>query len=343
MQLMLGLKNRRARAFYKTRANGGVGAIIMCATSVDLFVNNAAWDRPKGVAQFIGAMQTITSEIRNSGAKIGIQLWHGNQLPAGDGSLEVPGSASVAPTADEGRRALTIAEIETIIKKFGQAAKAARQAGFDFIEIHGAHGYLPCQFFSAADNRRTDRYGGHLESRMRFGLEIVASIRAAVGKDYPVFYRIGAKEKRPGGITISQSKLFAAELEKAGVDAFDVSIGLPSGRNASPTKRAKMGTFVDMATAIKKSVSVPVMAVGRINLPEVAENILNQEKADLIGIARQLVTDPKWPNKVKKGQDDTIVACISCNTCFNPMLGEKWKFGDPVCKVNKSAGCESDG
>ena len=197
---------------------------------------------------------------------------------------------------------MTREEIQSIIHKFALASAAARESGFDFIEVHGAHGYLVCQFFSGADNKRTDELRGDLRGRMRFGLETVGSIRQAAGNDFPIFYRIGAEEKRPGGITIKESQAFALELEKAGVDAFDVSIGLPTGRNASPSKRAKMGTFVFLAEAIKKVVSVPVMAVGRINLPEVAESILGEGRADLIGIARQLVTDPEWPNKVREGR-----------------------------------------
>jgi 2,4-dienoyl-CoA reductase (NADPH2) len=340
MQLMLGLRNRRARAFYLERARGGVGAIIMCATSVDLFIEDVAWGRPDGVPRFIESMQSFTREIRDFGARIGIQLWHGNQLPAGNGASTVPGGERVAPSASEDMRALTVDEIQSIIHKFALASDTAREAGFDFVEVHGAHGYLPCQFFSGADNKRKDRYGGELYGRMRFGLEIVEAMKKTVGKDYPVFYRIGAEEKRTGGITIRQSKSFAAELEKAGVDAFDVSIGLPIGRRASPTKRAKMGTFVYLAEAIKKSVSVPVMAVGRINVPEVAESILTQGRADLVGIARQLIADPHWPNKVMQGRTEEIIPCISCNACFQPMQGDKWKPGDPICKVNKRAGRE---
>jgi 2,4-dienoyl-CoA reductase-like NADH-dependent reductase (Old Yellow Enzyme family) len=342
MQLMLGLKNSRARAFYLERARGGAGAIIMCATSVDLFLEDEAWGRPNGVQRFIEGMPSITEEIRSGGAKIGIQLWHGNQLPAGNGAQLVSGGQLAAPTATDDRRELTKEEIRSIVQKFGSAAAKAREAGFDFVEVHGAHGYLPCQFFSGADNQRTDEYGGDLKGRMRFGLELVQAMRQQVGKDFPIFYRIGAEEKRPGGITIKESQVYAGALEKAGVDVFDVSIGLPTGRNASPSKRAKMGTFVNLAEAIKKSVSVPVMAVGRINLPEVAESILEEGKADLIGIARQLLADPYWPKKVQEGRADEIVACRSCNTCFIPMRSGTWKPGDPICAVNKDAGREVD-
>ncbi len=340
MQLLLGLKNQRARAFYLERAKGGAGAIIMCATSVDLFIDDQAWGRQDGVRRFIESMQSFNEEIRNAGAKIGIQIWHGNQLPAGDGSLMVPGAQLTAPSAIDNKRALTQDEIRSIIHKFGAASGVAKEAGFDFVEVHGAHGYLPCQFFSGADNKRTDEYGGDLHKRMHFSLEIVESIRGTVGKEFPIFYRIGAEEKRPGGITIKESQSFAVELERAGVDVFDVSIGLPVGRKASPMKQAKMGTFVYLAEAIKKFVSVPVMAVGRINLPEVAKSILQEGRADLIGIARQLVADPYWPKKVKEGKADAILLCKSCNACFKPMQSGKWNPDDPICAVNKRAGRE---
>jgi len=342
MQLMLGLRNRRARAFYLERARGGVGAIIMCATSVDLFIDDEAWGRADGVRRFIESMQSFTEEVRDAGARIGIQLWHGNQVPPGNGASMMPGSELAAPSAVDTMRALTKDEIRSIIHKFALASGAAQEAGFDFVEVHGAHGYLPCQFFSGADNKRTDEYGGDLQSRMRFGLEMVESMRRTVGNDFPLLYRIGAEEKRAGGITIKQSKSFAAELEQAGVDAFDVSIGLPTGREASPTKRAKMGTFVYLAEAIKKAVSVPVMAVGRINLPEVAESIVAGGRADLVGLARQLVTDPDWPHKARAGRTEAIIPCISCNACLQPMRGGTWSPGDPLCTVNKRAGKEID-
>jgi 2,4-dienoyl-CoA reductase-like NADH-dependent reductase (Old Yellow Enzyme family) len=342
MQLMLGLTNRRARGFYLERARGGAGAIIMCATSVDLFIEDQAWGRPEGVRRFVEGMQSFTREIRDAGSRIGIQLWHGNQLPAGGGALLMDDAEGVAPSAVDSLRALTRDEIRAIIHKFALASGTAKQAGFDFVELHGAHGYLPCQFFSGADNKRTDEYGGDLHGRMHFGLETVESMRRSVGRDFPIFYRIGAEEKRAGGITLRESQAFAVELERAGVDVFDVSIGLPTGRKASPTRRARMGTFVHLAEAIKRSVTVPVMAVGRINVPEVAESILMEKRADLIGIARQLVADPFWPKKVMEGRAGEIVPCNSCNGCFSPMLSGKWIPGDPVCVVNKRAGREID-
>ena len=227
------------------------------------------------------------------------------------------------PSATNDCRRLTIAEIETIIARFAQAAEAAKRSGFDFVEVHGAHGYLPCQFFSGADNRRNDRYGGDAVKRMRFGLETVRAMRNAVPRDYPIFYRLGAKEERPDGITLRQSRIFAAELEKAGVDAFDISLGMPVKRRPSPGPKAKMGTFVPLAESIRRSVSVPVIAVGRINTAEVAEAILTENRSELIGVGRQLIADPDWPKKIKARKESSITACTSCNSCFKPFAQPK--------------------
>ena len=340
MQLRLGLGNPRARAFYEERIAGGVGGIILSGTSVDLLVDDAAWGQDGGVSRVIERLRTLNALFRAADCRVGIQLWHGNHFPAGNGGV-MPGAEPVAPSAEGERRALSILEIESIVDKFARAAANARSAGFDFVEVHGAHGYLVCQFFSGADNRRTDRYGGDLQGRMRFGLETVAAMRAAVGPQFPLFYRLGAQEKRPGGITLKQSRAFAAALQTAGVDAFDISIGLPVGRSASPGPRAKTGTFVHLAAGIKQAVSVPVMAVGRINFPEPAESFLNDGKADLIGIGRQLIADPQWPEKVRNGQVSAIIPCTSCNSCFTPLRSKTWRPGDPICKVNPRAGRES--
>ncbi len=343
MQLRMGLGNPRARAFYRERAVGGAGAIIMCGTSVDLLVDDTAWGRADGVARFVDDMLDFTGEIHATGACIGIQLWHGNQWPAGNGGFS-PGAEQVAPSATAQCRALTVAEIQAMIAKFAAAAATAQSAGLDFVEVHGAHGYLVCQFFSGADNRRTDAYGGDLPGRMRFGLETVRAMRQAVGAHFPIFFRIGAEERRPGGVTLRQSKAYAVELQKAGVDAFDVSIGAMAGRSASPGPRAKPGTFVTLAQGIKSVVSVPVMALGRINTPDLAEAVLADGRADLIGIGRQLIADPRWPAKVRQGRPETIAACLSCNRCFQPLRSPEWswKSHQPLCQVNPRAGREME-
>ena len=343
MQLAMGVRNKRVQAYYLERARGGVGNIMLAAISVDLFIDDDAWGRPGGVARFIEGMQGFTDEIRRTGARVGIQLWHGNRFPAGTGGANQPGGEQVAPSAKNGMRRLTRDEIRSIIDKFARAAEKARASGFDYVELHGAHGYLLCQFFSGADNQRTDEYGGDVYGRMRFGLEAVKATRDAVGADFPIFFRIGAEEIRPGGVAIAESRLYAAELEKAGVDVMDVSVGgEEDGHRAAPGPKTEMGAYAYLAEAIKQKVRAPVIAVGRINTPEIAESILGENKADLIAIGRQLIADPFWPQKVLEGRVEEIVVCKSCNKCFEPLRGGKWKPGDRICQVNERAGREID-
>ncbi len=341
LQLGLGVKGRRARAFYLERAKGGVGTIIMAGTSIDLLFDDTAWGRPGGVDQFVEAMQSFTADIHETGAKIGIQLWHGNQLPAGSGFYNRE-AAQVAPSATDRLREMTEDEIMSIHHRFAAAADRAKQAGLDFIELHGAHGYLLCQFFSPLDNRRQDKYGCSLNKRMQFGTELVRTVRQAVGDNYPVVYRIGAIENLPGGISLDESSQFAAELEKAGVDMIDVSVGRALKLGSAPTRKSEMGTFVPLAEAIRQKVNIPVMAVGRINTGEIAESVLENNRADLVGVGRQLIADPLWPQKVEESREDEIVACESCNRCFGPIRNKKWRPGDRICKINDRAGRESD-
>jgi 2,4-dienoyl-CoA reductase-like NADH-dependent reductase (Old Yellow Enzyme family)/thioredoxin reductase len=339
MQVNLGFRNSRAQAYFVERARGGVAAIITPATSVDSFISDEAWKRAGGAARFVNGTRLLVDAVHNAGAKVGIQLWHGNYLPQGIGMVDRQGQP-VAPSPREEMRELTVDEIHSIALKFALAAVGAKLAGFDFVELHGAHGYLLSQFFSPVFNRRTDEYGGDLAGRMRFALECVSTMRTAVGDDYPIFFRIGAWEDVADGIKTEQAVEFAAELEGAGVDVIDVSVGHVSepGSGASPGPDKPMGTFVHLAEAIKKKVTVPVAAVGRLNTPDIAEAILADGKADLVAIGRQLIADPFWPKKVAAGQTEDIVPCLSCNVCLDTVFTTR----EPKCSVNASLGKEEE-
>jgi len=339
MQLNLGFRNQKARAFYTERARGGCGTIIMPATSVDQFISDEAWGRDGRAAQFIEGCRLLTDDVHAAGARVGIQLWHAKYLPSGIGMYDTRGKP-IAPSSVDDRQELTVEEIEEIIAKFAQAASACKRAGFDFVEFHGAHRYLPCEFFSPLDNRRDDKYGGDLQRRMNFGLESVKAMRAAVGDDYPIFYRLGAWADHPGDITPEDACEFAVELEKASVDCLDISVALLTGPGASatPTPEHPMGTFVQLAEMVKRRVSVPVIAVGRINKLEIAEPILADGKADLIAIGRQLIADPYWPQKVATGRQDEVRPCLSCNVCMDAALAG----AEPRCSVNPFAGNEAE-
>jgi 2,4-dienoyl-CoA reductase-like NADH-dependent reductase (Old Yellow Enzyme family)/thioredoxin reductase len=341
MLVGIGMRSARANGYYLERARGGVGTIIMAGTSVDVFATDEAWGKDGGVDDFLNGIRSTIDNIHQYGTKVGIQLWHGNVFPAGTGNSQDTRGALVGPSATHDRRELTLPEIEMIIARFAQASANARKAGFDFIEVHGAHGYLVCQFLSPATNRRSDRYGGDLAGRMRFGTDCVSAIRSAVGDDFPVFYRLGVWEDIPGGITTEDSTQFAVELEKAGVDVIDVSLGAMTGQRltASPGPEHPEGTLVPFAETIKRNVKIPVIAVGRFRTPEVAEAVLAQNKADMIAIGRQLIADPHWPEKATTGRADDIVPCISCNNCFEAVRQPGAKLR---CSVNALAGREAE-
>ena len=294
-----------------------------------------------GVDDFLNGIRPVINNIHQFGTKVGIQLWHGNVFPAGTGNLQDTRGELVGPSATSERRELTIPEIEMIISRFARASANARKAGYDFIEVHGAHGYLACQFLSPATNQRSDRYGGDLAGRMRFGTECVSAIRSAVGNNFPVFYRLGAWEDIADGITTENSTRFAIDLEKAGVDVIDVSLGAMTGQQltSSPGPEQPEGTLVPFAETIKRNVKIPVIAVGRFRTPEVADEVLAQNKADMIAIGRQLIADPHWPEKATTGRADDIVPCISCNTCFEAVRQPGARLR---CSVNALAGREAE-
>jgi len=175
---------------------------------------------------------------------------------------------------------------------------------------------------------------------MRFGTECVSAMRAAVGNDYPIFYRLGAWEDIPSGITVDDSTQFAAELEKAGADVIDVSLGgmVGPGFTASPGPEQPEGTFVPLAESIKRRVKAPVIAVGRFRTLQVAEEVLAQGRADMVAIGRQLIADPYWPEKVATGRAEDIIPCISCNACFETGLAGLGLR----CSVNAVAGRETE-
>ena len=314
------------------RAKGGVGLIMPGAIPVDPFRSH----------KYVKSIQDwIVDPVHRQGAKIGVQLWHGNLFPCGDpsGTLVAPsaGFRNQGTAEEKYHRELAEEEIRGIISTFVLAAVNAREAGFDMVELHGAHGYLLHQFFSPVDNWRMDGYGGDLRRRMRVGLELAQAVRKAVGDDFPIFFRISAEEMRPGGITLEESIQYAQALETVGIDCIDVSFGPGRGRvDVVPGSDNPEGTFVHMAEKIKKRVHVPVIAVGSIRNPEFAEAILEGQKADLVAMGRQLLADPYWVKKVSEGRNDEIRRCIRCNNCI-----EQYGMGQPVsCAINASTGRE---
>jgi len=345
IQLNMGMNGRRARAFYSERARGGAGLILTANTAIDNFACEELWGGTAGLNDFIKRLRVFTGEVHTAGGKIGVQLWQANRFPQGKGvqaagkEMDPDSGDLIAPSASGDMRALTLPEIDAIIYRFAKGARNVREAGFDCVEIHGAHRYLLAQFSNAATNQRTDQFGGDLAGRMKLGLDIVKAMRAFVGPDFPILFRLGALEE--DGQIHPDSLIYAKELEKAGADCLDISTGGWGPISVSPSKKEPMGTFVYLAEPIKKTVSIPVIAVGRINTPEVAESILQKGQADMVAIGRQLITDPYWPAKVRENRFDEVMACESCSiNCFAPAFERKLPPDAPLCKNNPLAGKE---
>ena len=345
IQMNMGLTNRRARAFYTERAQGGTGLLITANTAIDNLACEELWGGPEELDGFIGRLRRFTDQVHEAGSKIGLQLWQANRFPQGRG-VQVAGNEAdpesgdrVAPSAMDDMRELTVPEIESIIYRFAKGSRNVREAGFDCVEIHGAHRYLACQFSAPEANQRNDKYGGDANRRMQFGLDLVKAVRAFVGPDFPILFRMGALEKN--GSIHPDSIAYARELERVGVDCLDISTAGYGRAPVSPGKRAKMGTLVFLAEAVKKHVTIPVISVGRINTPKIAEEILTEGQSDMVAIGRQLIADPFWPKKVKEGRFSAVVACDSCNiNCYSPAFERKLPEGAPLCKENERVGRE---
>ena len=327
---------------YRRRAGGGPAMIIMEAHAVS----------PEGVVsahqariyddRFIEGLSKIAAVMKSEGAVPAIQIHHGGRQT----SIKVIKRKPLAPSpipcpAIRGDvEPLTIHGIHEIVQKFGDAAERAKQAGFELIEIHGAHGYLINQFLSKVSNIREDEYGGDTVGRSRFALEIIEEIRRRIGPEFPLSFKISAQEFVPEGLTVTESIEILKLLAKAGVDVVQVS----AGNDITPEwicqpMFMKKACLAESAAQVKKALNIPVMAVGRINDPIIANEVLSKGQADLVCIGRGLLADPDMPNKAREGRLDEIRICIACNTCMesifrkgrieclvNPMLGREKKM-----------------
>jgi 2,4-dienoyl-CoA reductase-like NADH-dependent reductase (Old Yellow Enzyme family)/thioredoxin reductase len=291
--------------------------------------------------QYIEGLSKIAEVIRSEGAIPALQLHHAgrqtpekviNQIPLAPSPLPCPAiRGEVEP--------LTVNGIQELIHKFGDAADRVHQANFELIEIHGAHGYLVNQFLSRYSNIRKDRYGGDITGRAQFATEIIQELRKRLGEDFPISFKISAQEFVPDGLTVTESIEILKILVTAGVDLVQVS----AGNDATPEWVCQpmfmnKACLADSADQVKKALNVPVMAVGRINDPMTANEIIETGKADLVCIGRGLMADPEMPKKAQEGRLAEIRTCIACNTCMESI----WKKGRVECLVNPSLGREKE-
>ena len=246
--------------------------------------------------RLIEGLARLVRSVHEKGTPIAIQINHAGRLASSKiiGMQPVaPSPVPASPTAETPRE-LSREEIETVADRFVLAAEKAVAAGFDAVEVHGAHGFLLNQFCSPLANQRTDRYGSSLDGRMKLSIQVVTEIRKKVGGAYPLLYRLGAEDHLAGGLTLEDTGEIAVKLAQAGVDIVDVSGGLGGSR---PPDMKGEGYYVHLAEGIKKKVSIPVIGVGGIVTAEFADQVVRSGRADLVAVGRAMLTDPDWATK----------------------------------------------
>lgn len=338
-----GVTERMLR-YYEERAKGGAGLVTIEATSVDPTGNS--FSRGLSIADDarLPGLTELARRVKRHGARISIQLQHGGRaaLPQFSGHAVPLVSAIPGVTPYDNSAILSEEEIARLVECWGKAAVRAREAGFDAVEIHGAHGYLINQFMSPLTNRREDAYGGSFENRMRFPLEVLRAVRKQVGPGFPILFRYSMEEFMPGGIDMEQAVRIARVMADNGVDMLNVSIGIgESVEYIIPPASVPDGWNADRAAAIKRAVGsrIPVAVVGRICNRKTAEGIIASGKADLVAMGRALLADPFLPAKLAKGRDDEILTCIGCNEGCTGMLNECRPIS---CALNPRTGYEDD-
>ncbi|MGB9868105.1 MAG: tRNA-dihydrouridine synthase [Bacillota bacterium] len=284
---------------YRDRASAGLVIVEHC------YVRKQGRVNPRQIGihspEMLEGLRALARAVHEAGGRIAIQISHAGSATTQEVSGEQPVGPSdvvhpVRGKPDRPPRAFLEEELPALAQDYARAASMAREAGFDAVEIHGAHGYLLNQFTSPLTNHRTDVYGGSLENRWRFPIQVVRAVREAVGKDYPVIYRIGADDYMPGGITLEESVQAVSWLIEAGVDMLDVSGGLCG---AYPDWAKEPGYFVPLARRIKQVAKVPVIGVGGISDPRFAEKLVAEGQVDLVAVGRAMLKDPDWVSKAR--------------------------------------------
>jgi 2,4-dienoyl-CoA reductase-like NADH-dependent reductase (Old Yellow Enzyme family) len=309
-------------------ARGGVGLIISSHAYVQKIGQAGA--RQIGIHNddMIAGLEKMTAAVHGQRGKIICQLAHAGFFA----SAKLTGQTPIAPSSVQGiakgpRREMTAEDIVEVIEAFAVAAGRAKSAGFDGIQIHGAHGYLLSEFISPMFNRRSDEYGGSIENRARLPLQVFEAIRKTVGNDYPILIKLNCKEFTDNGLTPPEFVLVGKMLADEGIDAIEVSGGLPIGPKTRPSqlginKEEKEAYFQEEARALKKQTNVPIILVGGNRSFHVAERLVNDGVADYISMSRPLIREPHLINRWKAG-DLTKSACVSDNMCFQPAIDGK--------------------
>ncbi|MFH0997634.1 MAG: NADH:flavin oxidoreductase [Pseudomonadota bacterium] len=315
---------------YDELARGGVGLIVSGIASVHPSGRISAFQNIVSDDSAIPGLKKLVHAANSNGAAIALQLFHGGRESAAyqkyrKSEAISPSVVANDPYCDVEYRAMTEDEIFEVIQAFGDAAVRARAAGFDAVQVHGAHAYLPSQFLSPFTNQRTDAWGGSPEKRLRFLHEIYKDIRKKVGDDYPVMIKIGVADGFPEGLEFSEGKAAAVRCAEWGFDAIEISQGLRGKRYSQTEFRTKIknpdqqGYFRQWCGQIKEAVQIPVMMVGGLRSFEMMEEVILNRDADFISLCRPLIREPEIIGQWEKGQRGRP-SCVSCNLCFEALL-----------------------
>ncbi|HQG31373.1 MAG TPA: FAD-dependent oxidoreductase [Deltaproteobacteria bacterium] len=331
--------------FYTERAKGGAGLIVIPFTPMS---DGAPIEPGLFDDRFLPGVSRLTSEIHSYGAKAAAQLIISYIVILHGGLPEIVGPSPVFnKILRTVPRELTRDEIRLIVSAFGDAARRSREGGFDAVEVLVGGGYILNRFLSPIGNERKDEYGGSLENRMRIILEIIEDIREKAGRDFPIMCRLNVDEQMPGGHTIEESKEVARALERAGVSAITIYTGWHESPVPTVAPSLPKGAFAHLSQKLKECIDIPVIATNRINDPYIAEKILAEGKADLIGMGRALLADPELPNKAGEGRVEEILPCLACSECLALLMAAAYGGAAGIdrsfCSVNPLAGKEAEG
>jgi len=328
---------KRLRAFYEARAKGGTAMLITGGYSPNLRGKLTPISSSFNSYYDVFKHRAYTDAVHKHGGKICLQLLHAGRY-AYHPFNQAP-SAIKAPINPYKPKEMSLSSIKKTIKDFAHSAYMAEKAGYDGVEVMGSEGYLINEFMAPHTNKREDEFGGSLENRMRLALEIVKAVRAKVSDKFLIIFRLSVMDLIPDGSTPDEVVIQATELEKAGVDIFNTGIGWHEARVPTIASMVPPGAFKEASKRLKSVVSVPVIAVNRINTPDIANDILNAGEADLISMARPLLADPEFFNKYQNDQTKQINICIGCN---QGCLDHVFKNKRATCLVNPQAAFELD-
>jgi len=354
--------SERAIDFYVARAKGGVGLIKTVFMRPNHKLEFSIGEPVVNSERCVSWLNDLAEALHDYGAKVCVQLSPGlgripvpkKGIPHGglvgpsplpsyrdpDGGMPPlgPGKYPVIGNRHVTTRELTIEEIEQLVADFEFSARIIKLADIDAIEIHGHQGYLLDEFMTPLWNKRTDKYGGDLDGRLRLALELIQAIKRGAGEDFPILFKYPLTHYLKGGREIEEGLEIAKRLEAAGVNALTINAGCYETYNlAQPPTTQPRACNVELAAMAKKVVGIPVMNSGKLGYPDMAETLLQEEKVDFIALARYLLADPEWPNKVKEGRIEDIIPCVGCH---EGCIGRVRKYQHLGCAVNPATGVE---